>query len=444
MVLDASSGNQKFYGGGVVDYKAKNISVDDEAHTDDILSITVCGDMVATGQVGPSPVIHVWSASNLQKKVNIKLPKGSRGIRALEFSNDGKYLAAVDMSNNHNVYCYDASSGALVFSQSGDTNEIFDVAFDKRPGQYTFVTVGVKHHYFWNPDTKDKQKGLLMQKGDITTHTCATYTDNGLAFTGAVNSQIFVWEGRECQGTISIHKGGSVSALKAVGSNLLSGGKDGFIHVYDTNSKATTNSIQVGNLVRGIDIDSSGTIFYGLRNGEICMNSNGQRTQLMQSHFEGEVWGLAIVDQNSFVTSGDDNKIFAWTSGKNLPTASGTVSNESRKARRGGASTLSKLPDSQCSRALAYNPSNGHLAVGHNDGTLTIRASLSSLDSIVATKNDSKEWIECMAYSPDGSKLAVGSHDNNIYVYDSSSYNLVGTCKAHNSFIVSVDWSEDG
>mmetsp|Transcript_7135 Transcript_7135/g.5399 ORF Transcript_7135/g.5399 Transcript_7135/m.5399 type:complete len:181 (-) Transcript_7135:51-593(-) len=49
-----------------------------------------------------------------------------------------------------------------------------------------------------------------------------------------------------------------------------------------------------------------------------------------------------------------------------------------------------------------------------------------------------------MTYSPNGSKLAVGSHDNNIYVYDSSSYNLVGTCKAHNSFIVSVDWSSDG
>jgi WD40 repeat protein len=49
-----------------------------------------------------------------------------------------------------------------------------------------------------------------------------------------------------------------------------------------------------------------------------------------------------------------------------------------------------------------------------------------------------------MAYSPDGSKLAVGSHDNNIYIYDSTSYNLVGTLKAHKSFLVSLDWSKDG
>lgn len=49
-----------------------------------------------------------------------------------------------------------------------------------------------------------------------------------------------------------------------------------------------------------------------------------------------------------------------------------------------------------------------------------------------------------MAYSPDGSMLAVGSHDNNIYVYSSADYSKLGTLKAHNSFIVSVDWSSDG
>lgn len=47
-------------------------------------------------------------------------------------------------------------------------------------------------------------------------------------------------------------------------------------------------------------------------------------------------------------------------------------------------------------------------------------------------------------YSPDGSKLAVGSHDNNIYIYSTDDYRLLGKCTKHNSFIVSVDWSLDG
>lgn len=50
-----------------------------------------------------------------------------------------------------------------------------------------------------------------------------------------------------------------------------------------------------------------------------------------------------------------------------------------------------------------------------------------------------------MKYSPDGTKLAVGSHDNNIYIYDAANnYAQLGVCKAHNSFIVSVDWSTCG
>jgi len=75
---------------------------------------------------------------------------------------------------------------------------------------------------------------------------------------------------------------------------------------------------------------------------------------------------------------------------------------------------------------------------------LSIRASATALDNVIATKNDSREWIEDMEYSPDGSKLAVGSHDNNIYIYNSSDYSLIGKCSKHNSFIVSVDWSSDG
>jgi WD40 repeat protein len=105
---------------------------------------------------------------------------------------------------------------------------------------------------------------------------------------------------------------------------------------------------------------------------------------------------------------------------------------------------LTDLPDSQCARGAAYNPSNGHVAIGHNDGTVTIRASSNNTSVLVATMNDSKEWIEVLTYSPDGTKLAVGSHDNTIYIYDSSSYKLLGKCTAHKSFIVSVDWSLDG
>ena len=39
IIYDSSSNSQQFFGGGVVDNKAKNVSNDMNAHTDDVLSI---------------------------------------------------------------------------------------------------------------------------------------------------------------------------------------------------------------------------------------------------------------------------------------------------------------------------------------------------------------------------------------------------------------------
>ena len=49
-----------------------------------------------------------------------------------------------------------------------------------------------------------------------------------------------------------------------------------------------------------------------------------------------------------------------------------------------------------------------------------------------------------MKYSPCGTYLAVGSHDNNIYVYNvKNGYQLHHKFAKHNSFVVSIDWSDD-
>jgi len=73
-----------------------------------------------------------------------------------------------------------------------------------------------------------------------------------------------------------------------------------------------------------------------------------------------------------------------------------------------------------------------------------VRHSIDNLQSILAQNNNSAEWIEVMRYSPDGSQLAVGSHDNDIYIYSTQGYKLLGKLRAHKSFIVSLDWSLDG
>lgn len=88
------------------------------------------------------------------------------------------------------------------------------------------------------------------------------------------------------------------------------------------------------------------------------------------------------------------------------------------------------------------NATNGNVAIAANNGSVYIRSSGASAENIKEIE-DSGEWIEAMAFSPDGTKLAVGSHDNNVYVYDASTWEKLGTLSSHNSFIVSVDWDVD-
>lgn len=148
----------------------------------------------------------------------------------------------------------------------------------------------------------------------------------------------------------------------------------------------------------------------GQRDGTIThVSATGSKDDVMKSHSDGEVWGLVVGPSGKLGTSGDDNKVMFWDpdTRKNMKTVK--VSDRREKSRRGKASTLSRMPESQCSRALAIN--NDFLAVAANDGSVSIRTTSDSANEIQLLK-DSAEWIEVMAFSPDNQYLAVGSHDN--------------------------------
>lgn len=77
--------------------------------------------LIATGQVGLCPLIYVWDAETAEYKNEIRMPKGSRAISSLAFSHDNKYLAAADMTDDHNVVVLDLAvdtSGSVKYSEA--------------------------------------------------------------------------------------------------------------------------------------------------------------------------------------------------------------------------------------------------------------------------------------------------------------------------------------
>jgi echinoderm microtubule-associated protein-like 1/2 len=207
----------------------------------------------------------------------------------------------------------------------------------------------------------------------------------------------------------------------------------------DTTSMTCIRSFDFGNPVRAVDF-CNGSLLVGLRNGTIVhvLADNDERKEIMHSHCDGEVWGLQVKG-SEVITTGDDNQILFWDTENRCRSKVMPVTDRKEGSRRGGASTLSNLSPSQCSRAVTSN--DEFIIAAGNDGAVNIYP-IGGGDPQVLT--DSTEWIEVMRFSPDGKYLAVGSHDNNIYIYDAQDgFSHVGTMDKHNSFIVAFDWDQN-
>jgi WD40 repeat protein len=326
--------------------------------------------------------------------------------------------------------------------EKGGPDPVFDVYWSQKEGHNEFVTAGKKHFKWWWPAENKVKKGLYMGNGKATSHACCTFDEDGTAYTGGCNSRIYVWKDRELQKNYRVHDKGFISSILWSGGKIYSGGKDNQVIISNPETEEAERKIEMNATIRAIDVSGS-KLIVGLLNGDIVEVNGDDQNRVMESHSKGEAWGLAPIGDDEFVTSGDDNQLKVWSVSDRKAISRGEICDEDAKPKKGAASTLSDLAPSKCARAVAVHPENGHVAVGHNDGRVTVRAGKDELDNVAFTLHDSAEWIEAMAYSPCGKYLAVGSHDNNIYVYAVEGYTLHGTGKAHRSFVVSVDWSQD-
>lgn len=114
VILDPKTRTQVIFGGGETQTmmrKQKDFTL--TMHTDDIMCLAMDSTrtLVATGQVGHSPIVFVWDAFTAEMRGTFRLPKGTRSVTAIAFNKDSKYIACSDFSNQKNVYVFDWKSG---------------------------------------------------------------------------------------------------------------------------------------------------------------------------------------------------------------------------------------------------------------------------------------------------------------------------------------------
>lgn len=419
VVMDTTTGKQRFYGGKEVEMTQKRDGEQLEFHRDDIKAIGMSPDrkLVITGQVGNKPSVHIWNAETCEQVSSFLLAKDSRGVSGVSISSCGRYAAAVDENPDHRVYIYNIQRGVMLLQTDGGKDPILDVQWSKRANDLRFVSLTTRQLDFWHPadvTRRLKQKGVFGKSAAADLYCCA-FDEEGWAYTGVKGGVVQVWNDKcEVVKTIKVHAE-SINAIVCSQGKIITGSREGKVGII---------SAEGGNfkLVKIIDLEQNGVTipkaidFYnnnllvGLRTGQIieykdCLaTDNLEAHVLMQSHYDGETWGLAQYDDQRIVSCGDDNRIMLFNYDTLQCERTGKVSDKKAKAtgkpRVTASVSVTKPEYNKMARGMAVSHKHKHLALSNLYGKVSIR-SLDDFNTKICGLKHSDEWNEVMMYSPD-------------------------------------------
>lgn len=426
-------------------------------HLNEISCITTSKDGILCASVEKSlrPNIHIWDSATTE--LIIVLPQlHRRGVVSMQFSSDRKKIVSVGEDQDHSIALWispsaDWSDGKLLGWCKGDMNPtLFCSFYDQGISNqgYLLASGGRFHQKFWKLNGKSINPFYAEydKKTKISTLLCGAAVGNKFV-SGSVAGHLYIWLGKRLDRIVRAHELG-VTCLSSCGVGMVSAAKDGIVKLWNLEFEHirsfTLSEADVPPLlknVRSIDILLSPANTYisqvlaATSSGEIyeISTKSGNMCLLHEAHYSGELWGLCVhpTDPDQFVTTGDDKTIRVWSISQ-------------RKLLRKAVIDCS-------SRCVNWSPDGNQLIVGmggaadgkkqRKDGAFLL------LDAItmkpIYEGRDSRHWLPDIKFSPDGKSFATASMDHKIYIYNSESYRLKGTCDRHNSYIKGFDYSQD-
>uniref|UniRef100_A0A8C2DMQ0 EMAP like 6 n=1 Tax=Cyprinus carpio TaxID=7962 RepID=A0A8C2DMQ0_CYPCA len=414
-------------------------------HTDDILCLTVNQhpkylNIIATGQIGLAPSIHVWDAMSKQT-LSVLRCSHAKGIGYINFSATGKLLLSVGVDPEHTITVWRWQEGSRVCSKGGHSDRIFVVEF--RPDSDTqFVSVGIKHIKFWTlvGGSLLYKKGVIgaVEDGRMQTMLSVAFGANNLTFTGAINGDVYVWREHFLVRVVAkAHTGPVFTMYTTLRDGLIvTGGKErptkegGAVKLWDQEMKRC----RAFQLETGLPVETvrsvcrgKGKILVGTKDGEIIEvgEKNAASNTMINGHTQGRIWGLAThPSKDVFISASDDGTIRIWDlADKKL---------------------LNKVSLGHPAKCTAYSPNGEMVSIGMENGEFIVLL-VNSL-SVWAKKRDRSVAIQDIRFSSDNRLLAVGSVECAVDFYDLTlgpSLNRIGYCKDIPGFVIQLDFSAD-
>ena len=432
-------------------------------HFDDITALAIHPNkkIVATGEIGPYPLISIWDTESMEALVRIREPL-QKGINHLAFSSDGKYLVGTAADDDHNIAVFEWAKGKaedlsqitdphlrmkkgqpqfkgpVVGTCKGGRANILGVCFNKAGDTLACACVKEVNIIKITPGKMRKTKCSGLKGANLTSIMCCGFLKNTL-LCGSVKGTLLLFAGTNFTKALKAHS----SALNSIwirenDLGFLTGGNDGIILTWDSKYKITNRITiikpEVHSLcprVRSLCEDSDGNMLVGLRGGEILEIQNGTPKVYLRGHWDKELWGLCThKTKDQYYTVGEDKLLGVWDiQSKEL---------------------IQYCVLEEPATSIDISPNGKDLAIGCESSNLYIYDA-ETLKKKHTKKESVRKAIEDLKYSPDGDYLAVGGIDkdtdgfSHIFIYDcKQQYKRLRKLKGHTSRITHIDWSEDG
>ena len=294
-------------------------------------------EYVALGEAGQNPALLIYHYPSL-KLYRILKGGTEAAYSALNFSPDGKMLAAVGTFPDYTMTIWNWEKETLILRAKAFSQDIYRVTFsDKLHGRLT--TGGVGHIRFWEMAktfTGLKLQGEIGKFGNIEISDTAGYAmlPDGKVLSGAEGGSLLLWEDAlvKCefsrQGGKKCHKG-MVEVLFLNGHDIISAGRDGVIRIWDftaiDTAETENTSIPVELTMKAkLRIDSNASIrcmhhlgaqwlIVDMNTGLWKADLSNKSVELVQKYHTGGIRGLAFSpNEPMFVTGGDDGYLRLW------------------------------------------------------------------------------------------------------------------------------------
>ena len=410
-------------------------------HSCTVTALAVCSGstIVASGQMGQLPPIHIWDSTSLQT-VGMLRGYHRRAIGHLQFSRDSRLLVSVGKDDFHSVAVYDWRNLELISCSNGFRNESLAISFS--PAGDSLVQCGNEIVRFWDMEGLHlkHQDGIIGARAVIQAFLCVGWVGSS-PIVGTADGNLYRFIGRQLDGIVKAHEG-PIQSIASHTNGLLTCSNDGFIknwaRILDCTHVINIKDYKCVSLnIRCLNWHNDGRILFGTASGDIfelgADGKNIHRGPISEGH-GGDIGGIAVHPSlDIFVTTGDDALLRVWDSTSHC--ALRTVELE--------------MP----SRCCAYSTDAKRIAVGFGSPIMSstgkkfegkwVLFETSDFHPVFEAR-DSMKYLTEMKYAPNGEILAIGSADNKIYVYNMlANCTLIATLGQHHSFITGIDFSSD-